>query len=131
MRVQLRVLRTAHAMAIGRRHEPLPHLAPHATAAATHSTRLALQVAQGRTHGRLVRVEQRAGNARCRAPRRVRRFVNVVPAQAAARLLNGGAPVVEAAVDDLVNDGLAERDGAQVRASTAAWRFDALWPARA
>ena len=57
--------------------------------------------------------------------------VNVIPAQAAARLLNGGAPVVEAAVDDLVNDGLAERDGAQVRASTAAWRFDALWPARA
>jgi hypothetical protein len=38
---------------------------------------------------------------------------------------------VEAAVDDLVRDGLAERDGAQVRASTAAWRFDALWPARA
>ena len=38
---------------------------------------------------------------------------------------------VEAAVDDLVGDGLAERDGDQVRASTAAWRFDALWPARA
>jgi hypothetical protein len=38
---------------------------------------------------------------------------------------------VEAAVDDLVRDGLAERDGVRVRASTAAWRFDALWPARA
>jgi hypothetical protein len=38
---------------------------------------------------------------------------------------------VEAAVDDLVHDGLAERDGARVRASSAAWRFDALWPARA
>jgi hypothetical protein len=38
---------------------------------------------------------------------------------------------VEAAVDDLVSDGLAERDGVRVRASAAAWRFDALWPARA
>ena len=38
---------------------------------------------------------------------------------------------VEAAVDDLVSDGLAERDGVRVRASVAAWRFDALWPARA
>jgi hypothetical protein len=38
---------------------------------------------------------------------------------------------VEAAVDDLVSDGLAERDRVRVRASAAAWRFDALWPARA
>ena len=46
------------------------------------------------------------------------------------RTLNELRPHVEAAVDDLVRDGLAERDGARVRASTAAWRFDALWPAR-
>ena len=37
---------------------------------------------------------------------------------------------VQAAVDELVSDGLAERDGDRVRASTAAWRFDALWPVR-
>jgi hypothetical protein len=37
---------------------------------------------------------------------------------------------VESAVDDLVADGLAERDGDRVRASTAAWGFDALWPVR-
>jgi hypothetical protein len=47
------------------------------------------------------------------------------------RTLKEQHPYVEAAVDDLVRDGLAERDGARVRASTAAWRFDALWPARA
>jgi hypothetical protein len=33
---------------------------------------------------------------------------------------------VESAVADLVADGLAERHGERVRASTAAWRFDAL-----
>jgi DNA-binding IclR family transcriptional regulator len=37
---------------------------------------------------------------------------------------------VQAAVDELVSDGLAERDGDRVRAATAAWKFDALWPAR-
>jgi pyrroloquinoline quinone (PQQ) biosynthesis protein C len=37
---------------------------------------------------------------------------------------------VQAAVEELVSDGLAERDGDRVRASAAAWRFDALWPAR-
>jgi hypothetical protein len=37
---------------------------------------------------------------------------------------------VERAVDELVSDGLAERHGDRVRASTAAWRFDALWPVR-
>jgi hypothetical protein len=47
------------------------------------------------------------------------------------RTLEEQRPHVEAAVDDLVRDGLAERDGARVRASAAAWRFDALWPARA
>ena len=47
------------------------------------------------------------------------------------RTLEEPRPRVEAAVDDLVSDGLAERDGVWVRASTAAWRFDALWPARA
>jgi hypothetical protein len=47
------------------------------------------------------------------------------------RALKEQHPHVEAAVDDLVRDGLAERDGVRVRASTAAWRFDALWPARA
>jgi hypothetical protein len=47
------------------------------------------------------------------------------------RTLKEQRPHVEAAVDDLVRDGLAERDGARVRASAAAWRFDALWPARA
>ena len=62
VRVQLGVLRAAHAVAIGGRHEPLPRLAPHTAAAAAHSTRLALQVAQGGTHRRLVRVDQRAGH---------------------------------------------------------------------
>jgi predicted transcriptional regulator len=38
---------------------------------------------------------------------------------------------IESAVDDLIADGLAERHGDRVRASTAAWRFDALWPAGA
>jgi len=47
------------------------------------------------------------------------------------RTLKEQRPHVEAAVDDLVRDGLAERDGARGRASAAAWRFDALWPARA
>jgi hypothetical protein len=37
---------------------------------------------------------------------------------------------VESAVDDLVADGLAERCGDRVRATAAAWRFDALWPVR-
>jgi hypothetical protein len=47
------------------------------------------------------------------------------------RTLQEQRPHVQAAVDDLVRDGLAKRDGVRVRASTAAWRFDALWPARA
>jgi hypothetical protein len=37
---------------------------------------------------------------------------------------------VEAAVDALVDVGLAERDGEKVRASAAAWRFEALWRTR-
>jgi hypothetical protein len=37
-------------------------------------------------------------------------------------------PDVEAAVKALVDCGLAERDGDLVRASAAAWRFEALWP---
>ena len=48
-----------------------------------------------------------------------------------ARALNEPRPPVEAAVDGLVADGLAERDGDRVRASTAAWGFEALWPIRA
>lgn len=36
---------------------------------------------------------------------------------------------VEAAVDALVDVGLAERDEHRVRATAAALRFDALWPA--
>jgi hypothetical protein len=39
-------------------------------------------------------------------------------------------PQVEAAVDALVDVGLAERDGETVRASAAAWRFEALWRTR-
>jgi hypothetical protein len=39
-------------------------------------------------------------------------------------------PDVEAAVRSLVDVGLAERDGQRVRATAAALRFDALWPAR-
>jgi hypothetical protein len=38
---------------------------------------------------------------------------------------------VESAVEALVADGLADREGECVRASLAAWRFDALWPIRA
>ena len=59
VRVQLRILRAAHAMAIGGRHEPLPRLAPHTAAAATHPTRLALQIAHRRVDRRLVRLDQR------------------------------------------------------------------------
>jgi len=47
-----------------------------------------------------------------------------------ARTLEEALPDVQAAVDELVSDGLAERDGDRVRASNAAWRFDALWPVR-
>jgi hypothetical protein len=36
----------------------------------------------------------------------------------------------EAAVEVLVDVGLATRDGRVVRATPAAMRFDALWPAR-
>jgi hypothetical protein len=39
-------------------------------------------------------------------------------------------PDVETAVQALVEVGLAERDGQSVRATPAALRFDALWPAR-
>jgi hypothetical protein len=39
-------------------------------------------------------------------------------------------PDVETAVQALVDVGLAERDGQSIRASAAALRFDALWPAR-
>ena len=35
---------------------------------------------------------------------------------------------IEAAVQDLIDAGLAERDGDTVRASVAALRFEALWP---
>jgi hypothetical protein len=61
VRVQLRILRPAHAMAIAGRHEPLPGLAPHPAAAATHPTRLALQIGQGGVDGRLVRLDERTG----------------------------------------------------------------------
>ena len=47
MGVQLRILGAAHAMAIRRRHEPLPRLAPHPAAAASNPTRLTLEIAQG------------------------------------------------------------------------------------
>jgi hypothetical protein len=40
-------------------------------------------------------------------------------------------PDVEAAVQALVEVGLAERDDDMVRASAAAMRFDRLWPVRA
>ena len=59
MRMQLRILGAAHAMAIRRRHEPLPHLTPHTAAAAAHPTRLALQIPQRRVDRRLVRLDQR------------------------------------------------------------------------
>ena len=39
-------------------------------------------------------------------------------------------PDVEAAVDALVEAGLAARDGDTVRPTAAALRFDALWPVR-
>lgn len=39
-------------------------------------------------------------------------------------------PDVEAAVQALVEVGLAERDGQSVRATAAALRFDALWPVK-
>jgi hypothetical protein len=39
-------------------------------------------------------------------------------------------PDVEAAVDALVDVGLAQRDGEKVRATAAAWRFEALWRTR-
>ena len=45
-----------------------------------------------------------------------------------ARALGEPRPCVEAAVQALVDAGLAEREGDTVRASPAALRFDALWP---
>jgi hypothetical protein len=48
-----------------------------------------------------------------------------------ARELDGESrPSVHAAVNALVAAGLAQRDGERIRASAAAWRFDALWPIR-
>ena len=64
MGVQLRILRATHPVAIGGRHEPLPRLVAHAAAAATHPTRLALQIAQRRIDRRLVRLYQRPGQRR-------------------------------------------------------------------
>ena len=63
MGMQLRILGAAHPMAIRRRHEPLPHLAPHAAAATTHPTRLTLQIPQRRVDRRLVRLDQRPASA--------------------------------------------------------------------
>jgi hypothetical protein len=45
-----------------------------------------------------------------------------------ARALGLTRREIEAAVQDLGDAGLAERDGDTVRASTAALRFEALWP---
>jgi hypothetical protein len=61
-----------------------------------------------------------------RASCRIRRL----PVDYLTRTLNEQRVHVESAIDDLVVDGLAERDGDRVRASAAAWRFDALWPVR-
>ena len=44
------------------------------------------------------------------------------------RALGASRPEIESAVQDLVDAGLAECDGDTVRASTAALRFEALWP---
>jgi predicted transcriptional regulator len=48
-----------------------------------------------------------------------------------ARALAVSRREAEAAVQDLVDAGLAERDGDTVRASIAATRFEALWPIHA
>lgn len=45
-----------------------------------------------------------------------------------ARALGASPREIEAAVQDLVDAGLAERHGDTVRASLAALRFEALWP---
>jgi hypothetical protein len=45
-----------------------------------------------------------------------------------AAALSASRQEIEAAVQDLVDAGLADRDGDSVRASTAALRFEALWP---
>ena len=45
-----------------------------------------------------------------------------------ARALGVTRREIEAAVQDLVDAGLAECDGDTVRASAAALRFEALWP---
>ena len=45
-----------------------------------------------------------------------------------AHALGASRQEIEAAVQDLSDAGLAERDGDAVRASTAALRFEALWP---
>ena len=50
MRVQLGILRAAHAMAIGGRHEPFPDLVAHTSATATYTTRLTLQIPQRRVN---------------------------------------------------------------------------------
>ncbi len=45
-----------------------------------------------------------------------------------ARALGASRREIEAAVQDLVDAGLAERHSDTVRASVAALRFEALWP---
>jgi hypothetical protein len=57
--MQLGILGAAHAMAIRRRHKPLPHLTPHTSPAATHPTRLTLQISHRRVDRRLMSVDQR------------------------------------------------------------------------
>jgi hypothetical protein len=47
------------------------------------------------------------------------------------RALGASRHAIEAAVQDLVDARLAERDGDTVRASVAALRFEALWPIHA
>lgn len=61
MRVQLGILGTTHAMAIGGRHESFAGLAPHAATTTTHATGLALQVSDGGVDRRLVRLHERPG----------------------------------------------------------------------
>lgn len=46
-----------------------------------------------------------------------------------ASVLDRSRAAVEAAINALVDVGLAERDEQRVRATAAAIRFDALWPA--
>jgi hypothetical protein len=136
MGVQLWILGAAHPMAIGRRHEPLPHLTPHPAAAATHPTRLTLQIAHGSIHRRLMRLDQRAGQRRLpdreqhahrlrRRERQVKRRHLRAPTDALEALARSRVTTVHQRHEAVVVNPAAEPDGLRPATGPATRRLAA------